>query len=288
MNRRALVRNVILGALVTGLAPLIGAGVDSATAAGSPAALCQSTFGEGGPAGGSVVGEGPSGDPMGTTIGWDPVDWPDGLSEIVTCVSVGGRALPALTTSRPTPGNDGSLVISLTLPPGEPGSLVCEQSVLVGAGDAAGGHRTTSPVCFKLRGGESPVGAGGLLAGGPVSPFPAPPTPPARASFEAARGPVGPVARRALPAPTPSAAPAASPSVAPSVKTGRSAAAATPAATAATPAATTPAGAPPAALARTGLDNHIPLVGAGGFLALGGAAIIFGTPRRRRPCRLSA
>jgi hypothetical protein len=299
MNRRALVRNVILGALVTGLAPLLGAGVDTAAAAESPAALCQSTFGEKGPAGGSVVGEGPSGDPMSTTIGWDPVDWSDGLREVVTCVSVGGRGLPAMTTSRPTPSNDGSLVISLTLPPGEPGSLVCEQSVLVGAGDAAGRHRTTSPVCFKLRGGESPLGAGGLLAGGPVSPFPAPPanptapgvkppvsgprpnpssTPPARAAFEAARGPVGlPVARPA-PAPKPSAAPAAS--AAPSLKAGRPAAAAT-------PAATTPTGAPPAALARTGLDNHIPLVGAGGFLALGGAAIIFGAPRRRRPCRLS-
>jgi hypothetical protein len=300
-----MVRNLMLGALVTGLAPLIGAGIDSAAAAESPAALCQSTFSEGGPSGGPVVGEGPSGDPMSTTIGWDPVDWPDGLREIVTCVSVGGRALPALTASRPTPRNDGSLVISLTLPPGEPGSLVCEQSVLVGAGDAAGRHRTTSPVCFKLRAGESPLGAGGLLAGGPVSPFPAPPanpptpgvkapasgsgtapypssTPPARAAFEAARGPVGlPVARPALPAPTPSAAPAASASAAPAAKARRSAAAAAPAAGA-------PTGAPSTALARTGLDNHIPLAGAGGFLALGGAAIIFGAPRRRRPARRSA
>ncbi|HEV8627978.1 MAG TPA: hypothetical protein VG034_26380, partial [Acidimicrobiia bacterium] len=103
-----------------------------------------------------------------------------------------------------------------------------------------------------------------------------------RAAFEAARGPVGlPVARPALPAPTPSAAPAASASAAPAAKAGRSAAAAPPAAGA-------PTGAPSTALARTGFDNHIPLAGAGGFLALGGAAIIFGAPRRRRPARRSA
>jgi hypothetical protein len=53
---------------------------------------------------------------------------------------------------------------------------------------------------------------------------------------------------------------------------------ATPAETAAGAAAT-----PATALARTGIDNHVPLAGAGGFLALGGAAIIFGAPRRRRP-----
>ncbi|MGH9010548.1 MAG: hypothetical protein ACRDYF_11990, partial [Acidimicrobiia bacterium] len=144
MNRKAVIRNLLLGVLVTGLAPLSGAGTDAAAAGESPAAaLCQSTFGESGPVGGPVVGEGPSGDPKSTTIGWDPFD--DGLREIVTCVSVGGRAAPALTTTVPTPSNDGSLVIRLTLPSGEPGSLVCEQSVLVGAGSAAGRHRPTSP-----------------------------------------------------------------------------------------------------------------------------------------------
>ncbi|MGH9008591.1 MAG: LPXTG cell wall anchor domain-containing protein [Acidimicrobiia bacterium] len=40
-------------------------------------------------------------------------------------------------------------------------------------------------------------------------------------------------------------------------------------------------------LARTGIDEHLPLASAGGFLALGGAAIIFGAPRRRRPARRS-
>jgi hypothetical protein len=277
----------MLGALVTGLAPLIGAGIDTAAAGESPAALCRSTFGERGPVGGPVAGEGPAGDPMSTTIGWDPGDWSDGLREVVTCVSVGGRAVPALTTSRPTPRNDGSLALSLTLPPGAPGALVCEQSVLVGAGDAAGRHRTTSPVCFKLRASEHPLGSGGPVADGAVAPVPYPAsTPPARAAFEAARGGIGvPVARPGVPAPTAAAARAApAPVPAPAspgaaAKAGRSAAAA--------PAAGAPAGAPVTALARTGLDEHIPLAGAGGFLALGGAAIILGTPRRRRPARPS-
>ncbi|HKY77409.1 MAG TPA: hypothetical protein VJS45_14775, partial [Acidimicrobiia bacterium] len=158
MDRKAVIKNFVLGALLTGLAPLIGAGVDPAAGAESPAALCQSTFGESGPVGGPVAGEAPSGDPMTTTIGWDPFDWSGGLREIVTCVSVGGRAAPALTTSRTTPRNDGSLVISLTLPPGDAGSLICEQSILLGAGSA--GQRTTSPVCFKLRAGDVPPGSG--------------------------------------------------------------------------------------------------------------------------------
>src|SRR5918992_3844131 len=155
MNRTAVIRNLVLGALITGVAPLTGAGIAAGAAEEPPAALCRSTFGGSGPVGGPVVGEGPSGDPMSTTIGWDPSDWSDGLREIVTCVSVGGRAVPSLTRSLPTPRNEGSRAISLTLPPGTPGALVCEQSVLVGAGDAAGRHRTTNPVCFKLRAGEA-------------------------------------------------------------------------------------------------------------------------------------
>jgi hypothetical protein len=55
------------------------------------------------------------------------------------------------------------------------------------------------------------------------------------------------------------------------------------AAPAASPVATDAAGAP-ATLARTGLENQIPLAGAGLLLALGGAAIIFGEPRRRYCC----
>ena len=307
MNRRALVRNLMLGALVTGLAPLTGAGVDSAAAAASPAATCHSAFGESGPAGGPVVGEGPSGDPMSTTIGWNPVDWSSGLREIVTCVSVGGRAVPALTASVPTPRNDGSLVISLTLPPGQPGSLVCEQSVLMGAGDAAGRHPTTSPVCFKLRAPEPPLGTDRPAAGraaapkptvpaGPPAPGPTTPvnaaprvpspasTPPARAAFEAARGGIGmAAAREAVPDPLVSVAvpPPVWPAPASPAKAGRPSSAAAHAAGGAT-------GPPANSLARTGVEHHIPLAGAGAFLALGGASIIFGAPRRRRPARLSA
>jgi hypothetical protein len=318
MNRKALIRNLLLVALITGLAPLSGAGVDAAAAGESPAALCQSTFGESGPVGGPVAGEAPSGDPMTTTIGWDPFDWSGGLREIVTCVSVGGRAAPALTTSRSTPRNDGSLVISLTLPAADPGSLICEQSILLGATSA--GQRTTSPVCFKLRAGDVPPGSGAPTPGGapaPAAPAPAPPapapaaptgppapapkvpvapkppatypasTPPARAAFEAARGgfdvpaarPVlpDPMAGVAVPAPAwpDPASPAAAARPRPSTVAAAAAVAPTP---------SIPAGAPVAALATTGIDEHIPLAGAGGFLAVGGAAIIFSAPgRRRRP-----
>ncbi len=319
MNRRAVVRYVMLGALVTGLTPLTGAGVDAAGAGQSPAALCQSIFGERGPAGGPVAGEGPSGDPMSTTIGWDPFDWSGGLSEIVTCVSVGGQAAPALTAALPTPRNDGSRAISLTLPPGEPGSLVCEQSVLVGLGDLAGRHRTTSPVCFKLRAAEPPPGSAGPVPDRVMSPGPAAPvgppvaapapkapanaaapapypasTPPARAAFEAARGGSGFSVAQSAVTPPPSAAgdpaPAWPPDPAPAARAGRQpAAAASPAATAQAAAGAQPgAGAPSTALARTGIEEHIPLASAGGALALGGAAIILGAPgRRRRPARRS-
>ena len=310
MNRKALIRNLLLVALITGLAPFSGAGVDAAAAGESPAALCQATFGESGPVGGRVAGEAPPGDPMTTTIGWDPFDWSDGLREIVTCVSVGGRAAPALTASRSTPRNDGSLVISLTLPPGEPGSLICEQSILLDATSA--GQRTTSPVCFKLRAGEVPPGSGAPNPGGAAAPAPAAPTgppvpaakapvvapkppatypastPPARAAFEAARGgfdvpaarPVlpDPVAGVAVPAPAwpDPASPAAAARPRPSAVAAAAAAAPTP---------SIPAGAPVTTLATTGIDEHIPLASAGGFLALGGAAIIFSAPGRRRRSR---
>lgn len=310
MNRRALIRNLLLGTLVTGLAPLTGAGSGAAAAGESLADLCRTTFGESGPVGGSVVGEGPSGDPMSTTIGWDPYDWSDGLREIVTCVSVGGRAASVLTTVTPTPSNDGSLVISLTLPPGEPGSLVCEQSVLVGAGDADGRHRTTSPVCFKLHAPEPALAAGGPAAGSRVSPAPsrpagpsappapspkapvaAPPaapypasTPPARAAFEAARGGTGiPVSRQAVPDPT--AAVAVPPPAWPDPVSPSPAAKAGPPAAASVTAAQT--GAPASTLARTGIEDTLALAGGGGLLALGGAAIILGEPRRRRRPRFS-
>ena len=217
---------------------------------------------------------------MVVSIGWDPGDWPgDRLGAIVTCVSAGDRPLPALTTLTESPPNTGSLILSLTLPAGEPGSLVCEQSVLVGKGAAAGQNHPTSPVCFKLRGSAAPqpTPPGGSAPAGPPAPVPGAkhasagppvPTPPARAAFEAAASPGGPyVARTAAAAPATKAGPATAAPVA----------ASTPPAPA--------AGAPATALARTGFDHHIPLAGAGGLLALGGAGILFGEPRRRSGSR---
>jgi hypothetical protein len=306
MKRKAVVRHLTLGALATGLVPLTAAGAGAGPGADSAAALCRSTFGDQGPTGGRIVGEGPSGDPMVVSIGWDPGDWPgDQLGAIVTCVSAGDRPVPSLTTFTESPPNSGSLILSLTLPAGEPGSLVCEQSVLVGKGAADGQNRPTSPVCFKLRGsaapeptppgGSAPAGPPAPVPGakhassGPPAPKPAPPdpgrgavklpapstpdpasTPPARAAFEAAsspRGPGGPYAARTAAAPVTKAGPVA----------------AAPAASSTPPAA--PAGAPATALARTGFEHHIPLAGAGGLLALGGAAILFGEPRRRSGSR---
>jgi len=353
MDRWTVVRRFTFGALVTGLVPLAGLGVHAAGAGEASAALCHSTFGDGGPAGDRIVGEGPIGDPMSTTLGWDPADFPNGVREIVTCVSVGGHLVPSLTTSHATPFNDGSLALNLTLPAGDPGSLVCQQSILVGSGEAAGRPRTTGPVCFKLRAAEPPLEAGPAAAGpgapapphagvtpglnsgpgrGPVgppvpgrrpqapgTPYPAS-TPPARAAFEAARGGVAiPVLRPPAPAPKAAVAPAAPVRVpaaapvrgsaaapvrgqaavpaAPSVAARRSTTTAAGAAAPRVAHGNAPGGAGTAAaapgtgtgtLARTGIDNHIPLAGGGGFLALGGAAIIFGTPRRRKAARISA
>ncbi|HZI36854.1 MAG TPA: hypothetical protein VFF24_01010, partial [Acidimicrobiia bacterium] len=64
----------------------------------------------------------------------------------------------------------------------------------------------------------------------------------------------------------------------------RTAATGAPTVPAASPVATDAAGARATALPRTGLENQIPLAGAGLLLALGGAAIIFGEPRRRYCC----
>ena len=317
MSRRAVIRNVLLGAVVTGLGPLSGAGADPAAAVDSPEVLCRTTFGESGPVGGPVSGEGPSGDPMKTTIGWDPYDWPDGIREIVTCVSVGGRAAPAFTTSIPAPHNDGSQVVALTLPPGAPGTLVCEQSILVGPGYTAVPPRTTSPVCFKLRPNEAPprpaVPAAGVQSPAPVAP-PAPPVPaapaapqpklsakapasspafipPPRAAAKAAPSRTGvtpnrrrvpdPVAAVTLPAP---GWPELALPAAPGARTRQSVAAVAPA-PATAPMSADQAAAPVTTLARTGIDEHIPLASAGGFLALGGAAIILGAPAGRRRAR---
>jgi hypothetical protein len=67
-------------------------------------------------------------------------------------------------------------------------------------------------------------------------------------------------------------------------RTRQSIAAAAPAPTA-SPTSADPAAAPVTALARTGIDDHIPLASAGGFLAIGGAAIILGAPGGRRRAR---
>jgi len=254
------------------------------------------------------------------SVGWDPADWQDNhLGRIVTCVGVDDRAVPYLTNTAVAPPNTGSLTLDLTLPDGPPGSLVCGQSLLVGQNGAEGRNRTTSPVCFKLRAPEPaapPARTGGRriemspspsadattpairpapspqAPGGPPAPGPGPvprldpaSTPPARAAFEAAARPSAgrmagarpdETARRgiAVAATTASAASAPARPDSRAARTAQSAAAA-----AAQPAAI---GAPAAALPRTGLDNHLPLAGAGGLLALGGASIIFGQPRRRR------
>ncbi len=309
MKRKA-IRHVTLGALVTGLVPLTAAGAGAGPAGGSGGALCRSTFGDRGPAGERVVGEGPTGDPMSVTIGWEPGDWPDGLRQIVTCVSVDGHGVSALTMATVAPPNTGSLTLGLTLPPGEPGSLVCEQSVLVGSGAAEGRNRPTSPVCFKLRAADPPppTRSGGRTSDGSPSPTshpaaPAPPRPatptrgtPARPPTPSPTAPVSAPAPRPGPTPDPASTPPARAAfeagARAAVPAARAAGAAAPtrkagpvvaatvakAPTAALPAAT---GAPATGLVRTGVDHHIPLAGAGGLLAFGGVAILFGEPRRR-------
>jgi len=57
MDRWTVVRRFTFGALVTGLVPLAGLGVHAAGAGESSAALCHSTFGDGGPTGDRIVGE---------------------------------------------------------------------------------------------------------------------------------------------------------------------------------------------------------------------------------------
>jgi hypothetical protein len=306
MKRKAVVRHVTLGALATGLLPLTAAGV-GAEPADSAAALCRSTFGDGGPTEGRIVGEGPSGDSMEVGIGWNPSDWPgDQIGRIVTCVSVDGKAVPHLATSTVGPPNTGSLTLDLTLPAGEPGSVVCEQSVLVGKDDAPGRTPPTGPVCFKLRASDPPppTRAGGSTFAGPEAPRPAgpaapvSPVPPAAPAPSAQAGPPAPSRPAVPPAskpsrPDPASTPparaafeaAASAVRTPPVRITAPAAAAptaSPAATAApAPAVPPAAGAPGTALARTGIENQIPLAGAGVLLAFGGAAILFGQPGRR-------
>ena len=85
-------------------------------------------------------------------------------------------------------------------------------------------------------------------------------TPPARAAFEATTSAGASRGRATTAAATPTAVPALAPTASPVPR---------------------PAGPPMTALPHTGLDNHIPLAGAGGLLALGGLSILFGEPRRR-------
>jgi hypothetical protein len=323
MKHKKAVRNVTFG-LATGLVPLAGAGVSAAAAGESPpSALCQSWFGERGPVGGPIVGEGPPGDIMTVTVGWETGTWPDGLREVVNCVGIDGHLVADLTRSTLTPRNTGNLIVDLLLPHGAPGSLVCQQSVLLGKGKAEGREHSTAPVCFKLRAAEElaagpgsadeqtppaskapirvpatppshPPTSAQLPAASPAvgqNTAPAPTssssTPPARAAFEAARGGGRAAPRDAVPDPRLSVGVPAPVWPAPATQASPAKAAARPAAAATQPkgAAT---GARSTSLARTGLEHHIPLAGAGGFLALGGAAIIFGAPRGRRSARRSA
>lgn len=317
MKRKAVVRNVTLGALVTSLVPLTAPGAGAGQHGGSAAGICRSAFGERGPAEGPVVGEGPSGDSMVVSVGWNPEDWSGDIGRVVTCVSIDGRSVPELATSTVEPPNTGSLMLDLTLPAGEPGSLVCEQSVLVDERDSPGRIPPTSPACFKLRSSDppAPVRSGGRTSADAPAPARGPAGPPIPDSGVAARpgapagpagppAPVGPPASGArtaagsrsarsaasAPAPTPPgrAAVEAAAAAVRGTPTARTTAPAAPvtaatgaAAPAVSPVATDAAGAPAAALARTGLENQIPLAGAGLLLALGGAAIIFGEPRRR-------
>lgn len=315
MNRRIVVRRATLGALAAGLVPLAAAGGAGAAPDNSPA-LCHSSFGDRGPAGGAIVGEAPPGDPMIVSVGWDPGDWTEGqLGRIVTCVGVDNHAAGWMTNTVVAPPNTGSLTLNLTLPDGGPGALVCEQSLLVGDKGAQGRTRTTSPVCFKLRAPEPaspPPGrsahrpADGPATGGPPSattpairpapsahtPAPVAPapaldpasTPPARGAFEArrpaGRGAAAPgdeLARSAAVLPALPVAPA-TPVAVPGPRVRRAASAAAPRTTTAGAA----AAAPVTALPRTGLENKFPLAGAGGLLALGGVSIMFGSSRRRR------
>jgi hypothetical protein len=320
MKRTTVVRHVTLGALATSLVPLTALGAGAGQHDGSAAGICQTTFGDRGPAVGRVVGEGPSGDSMVVSVGWDPQDWPGDIGRVVTCVSVDGRAVPELAVSTVEPPNTGSLMLDLKLPAGEPGSLVCEQNVLVGKNDAPGRTRPTTPECFKLRAadppaptlsggrtiGDAPAPDRGPGGGPPAGNGPAGPPAPAGRDREVTPGPAAPLgppasaARAAAgfrpdraPAPDPASTPpgraaceAAGAAGTPTPRTSAPAApartaAAAPATPAASPVATDAAGAPAAALARTGIEHQIPLAGAGLLLALGGAAVMFGEPRRR-------
>jgi hypothetical protein len=341
MKHKKAVRNVTFG-LATGLVPLAGAGVSAAAAGESPpSALCQSWFGERGPVGGPIVGEGPPGDTMTVTVGWETGTWPDGLREVVNCVGIDGHLVADLTRSTLTPRNTGNLIVDLLLPHGAPGSLVCQQSVLLGKGKAEGREHSTAPVCFKLRAAEELAAGPGsadeqtppaskapirVPATPPSHPpasvpaarpavgqntAPAPTsnssTPPARAAFEAARGAARSPAAWAAPtrsaqafapsAPLTRAAPAATelartPPVNDRATKTPQAAGTAQASTARGASAASAPGAPDsgaitarAALPHTGLGDKIPLAGAGSLMALGGAAIILGEPRRRRAPR---
>jgi len=148
------------------------------------------------------------------------------------------------------------------------------------AGPAAGGTTPAIRPAPTARTAGPPAPA---TASAPAS------TPPARAAHEApgARRPSAAMpdelarSGAALAPAAASAAPAgaATPPASAASAAKRSASAATRPAAAA---GTATAGAPATALPRTGLENRIPLAGAGGLLALGGASIIFGTPGRRR------
>lgn len=390
MRRSGVIGHMGLAALAIGL-PLTSAAAGSAAPGPPPApdGVCRAAFGVRGPAGGAVVGEGPSGDPMSVTVAWDPGEWPTGLREIATCLSVGGHALPELSSITVAPPNAGSVTVNFTLPAGTPGSLVCEESVLVGTGSTEGRSRPTEAVCFKLRAAEdaaAPGGAGATAPDGspladrphatppavlppmtPAAPHPPvrirrPETPPAAGppiappaarrpvarpvAPPAGRAPAAPAAptelARRFPAgllgPVPEPLPAFGPPVAPPpadgpavpagtapavpaalVAPGRAALGASARAArppsglsasrpaparvgsavrarpltsdgrplVAPPALPATGGGPVAALPRTGLGSHIPLAGAGGLLAIGGAAILLGEPRRRsrRPRR---
>jgi len=227
---------------------------------------CRSTLSGKAPSG-PVVAKAAPGAAMAVNVVWEPKDWSGNrLAEIVTCVAVADQLASDLTTLNIGPPNTGSFIRTLTMPFEAPGTLVCQQSLLIGTGsEGVSGIRRTNPVCFEA------------VEASASAPAPTPVPTPARAA------PTPPPAPDPAPAPAPALTPAkAMPS--PASPPSRTADQATGAGT--VEAAPAPAEKPRAAapLARTGSDHRVPLATAGALFLLGGGAVAVGWPAsRRRP-----
>jgi hypothetical protein len=225
--------------------------------------LCRDTLGDTGPqlrpasdaAPGQVVAVG---------VTWRKEAWSgDRLAEIVTCASVDGRLAPELTTWEASPENDGEATVSLTMPEDLVGSVVCQQTLLVGVANGEPSTGKANPFCFRI------VPQGGAPAA-PVAPAAVP----------------GP--REAAPAATPketpkeeASAPPASPAPpAPEAAKVLGEALTKPPSPAAAP--DSAAGQPsPTGLPHTGAAERSWTAAAGMLLALGGLAVALGAPTAR-------